>query len=552
MPGAENVGQATAPRDAAAILNTFVQIGSKTAILAERVRKAADWFDQTRLGNRAALAFVLGSAAVLSLPPFSIFLLLPVSFGGVILLLRGTGLRISLITGWSFGFGFFLIGISWIAESFFIDAERFGWMAIPAVVGLSAFLAMFAAFPCGIYSQFKTFGVSASFVFALSWTGFEWLRGHLFTGFPWNLIGYVWADYAAPRQAAALIGSYGLSFLTMMLALLPATLVFARTCHERRIATLLFFFSSFILWSGGWLRLNLQTEAASAFTVRIVQGNISQSDKWSPALKDDIFNRYLFLSASPGSYDILVWPEAAFPGHLDQSPEALNRIGALLPPRSYLLTGTPQRVNVGSALEYRNAILAIGDEGAVTGFYSKHHLVPFGEYVPWRRWLPIERLVPNVADFSPGFGPSTLSLGPSLPSAGMTICYEAIFPGEIIDRQNRPAWIFNATNDAWFGQSLGPWQHFASARMRAVEEGLPMVRAANTGISAVIGPHGNLHARIALGVTGIADVALPLPLSPPPYALYGDLMLLPIFLMAALLAWIVRPNGKLGGRQNSI
>lgn len=520
--------------------------------MAERVRKAADRFDQTRLRNRAALAFALGSTAVLSLPPFSIFLLLPLSFGGLVLLLRGTSLRISLITGWSFGFGFFLIGISWIAESFFIDAERFGWMAIPAVVGLSAFLAMFAAFPCVIYSQFKTFGVSASFVFALSWTGFEWLRGHLFTGFPWNLIGYVWADYAAPRQAAALIGSYGLSFLTMMLALLPATLVFARTCRERRIAALLFVSLACVLWSGGWLRLSFQNEVTSKFTVRIVQGNIPQADKWNPALRDSIFNRYLFLSASPGSYDILVWPEAAFPGHLDQSPEALGKIEALLPPGSYLLTGTPQRVHVGSALEYRNAILAISDEGTVTGFYAKHHLVPFGEYVPWRRWLPIERLVPNAADFSPGSGPLTVSLGPSLPSAGMTICYEAIFPGEIIDRQNRPAWIFNATNDAWFGHSLGPWQHFASARLRAVEEGLPMVRAANTGISAVIGPYGNLRARIALGVTGIADVALPPPLAPPPYALYGDLMLLPLLLAAVFLAWILRAKAGSGERRNSI
>ncbi len=514
------------------------------AIMEQRLRKSAEWLERIRLGGRAALTFVLGSAAVLALPPFSIFLLLPLSFGGLVLLLRGASLLTSFIIGWSFGFGFFLFGISWIAESFFIDAERFGAMAVPAVVGLSGFLALFSAIACAVYQRFATFGISGSFVFALSWTGSEWLRGHLLTGFPWNLVGYAWADYEEPRQVAALVGSYGLSFLTMLLALLPVALAFATTHRERRIASLLFVSLAFVLWSGGWLRLSFQTEAAPKFIVRIVQGNIPQADKWEPALRESIFNQYLSLSRRPGSYDILAWPEAAFPGFLDENTVALDKIGALLPPGSYLLTGTPQRLIVTSAPEYRNAILAIDSEGAVGGSYSKHHLVPFGEYVPWRGWLPIERLAPNVADFSPGAGPLTVPLGPSLPTAGMTICYEAIFPGEIIDRQNRPGWIFNATNDAWFGQSLGPWQHFASARMRAVEEGLPMVRAANTGISAVFDSYGNTRTQIALGITDVADVALPSPLAPPPYARYGDMMLIALFLMAGLLAWTVRVKAK--------
>lgn len=476
-------------------------------------------------------AFGLGALAVLALPPFSMPVLLPVAFGALYLLTVGESRMRAGLAGWAFGVGFFLFGLSWIAESFFVDAERFGWMAVPAVAGLAAGLALFPAAAMAAFAWSRTKGVSGALIFAVCWSVSEWLRGTVLTGFPWNLIAYAWADYDVPRQTAAWVGSYGLGLLTVLLSVLPVTLLMR---NRRQNAFAAFVFMSVVASAGsiGTVRL-MATTPPTDTTVRIVQVNIPQTEKWDPAFRERNISRYLDLSAQSGSFDVLLWPESAFPGYLDENPEMLGRIAERLPEGRVLLTGAQTRESDGTGTRYRNSILAVDQTGQIVTRYAKHHLVPFGEYVPLWSFLPIQRLTAGLGDFTPGTGPQTVEL-PGLSPVGLSICYEAIFPGRVVDAASRPDWIFNATNDAWFGASLGPRQHLASARMRAVEEGLPLVRAANTGISAVIDGYGRIVARLGLDETGVLDARLPVALPATPFAKYGQMMFL--LVLAACIA----------------
>ncbi|MCQ0090301.1 apolipoprotein N-acyltransferase [Roseovarius sp. M141] len=480
---------------------------------------------------RSLSAFFLGAFAVLTLPPFSLPVVLPISFGGLYLLTVRETRRTAGLAGWAFGVGFFLFGLSWIAESFYVDAERFGLMAVPAVVGLAAGLALFPAAATAAFAGSRMKGVPGALIFAVCWSVSEWLRGTVLTGFSWNLIGYAWADFDVPRQAAAWVGSYGVGLLTVLLSTLPATLL-VRDRRQNAFATILLM--TLVAGAGtlGTVRLMALTPPTDT-TVRIVQGNIPQTEKWDPAFRARNIARYLDLSAEPGAFDLLLWPESAFPGYLDEEPDILKRIADLLPETSVLLTGAQTRQSAGRGTIYRNSVLTIGPSGDILARYAKHHLVPFGEYVPWRDVLPLQRLTAGLGDFTPGPGPQTVEL-PGLPPVGLSICYEAIFPGRVVDAASRPDWIFNATNDAWFGASLGPRQHLAAARMRAVEEGLPMVRAANTGISAVIDGYGRIVARLGLDETGVLDARLPAALPTTPFGKYGQMMFL--LVLAAYIA----------------
>lgn len=495
---------------------------------------------------RAPATFVLGALAVLGLPPFSFAPVLIVCFSGLLILLGGAKRGGGFLIGWVFGFGFFLAGTYWIGESFLVDRERFGWMmAIPAIGGLASFLALFPAAATATFAALRWRGLRGAVLLALLWTAAEWVRGHVLTGFPWNLIGYVWSDYSAPRQAAALFGIYGLSFVTVLAAVLPAVLVDPTASRRQRGAAMALCVGVLAaLWIGGALRLaGHDPDVATATRLRVVQGNIAQAAKWDPDERAGIIQRYLDLSI-PGheTYDLLLWPEAALPVLLDEDPALLGQIAALLPEDALLMTGVPRRSLADGEPAYWNSILAIDPQGEILARYDKHHLVPFGEYVPLRDLLPFERLTEGLGDFSAGPGPATLDLA-GAPPVGLAICYEAIFPGAIIDAQDRPAWIFNATNDAWFGTSIGPYQHLAAARMRAVEEGLPLVRAANTGISAVVDAFGTIQDSLSLGQTGVIDAWLPPPLPPTIYADQGDRML--ALLLALALAVCLISNAVL-------
>ena len=487
-----------------------------------------------RGGVAFPLACAAGAAAVLALPPLSVLPAAPLAYSALFLLVAGARLRRGLALGYAFGLGYFAFGLSWIAESFAVDAERFGWMAVPAVSGLSALLALFPALACTAFTRLKAGGAKGAVAFATCWTAAEWLRGHVLTGLPWNLTGYALAEFDLLRQPAAWVGSYGLGFVLVLVSALAAVALRAdgrRRTRAFALAGLICIASA----GAGWLRLAAPPPDGTDVRLRIVQGNVAQTEKWRPGLREAIFARYLRLSAAPGAADLLLWPETAFPGYLGEDAAAVDRIAEMLGPRQVLLAGAPDRVADGQGVRYFNAVQAYGAGGGPIADYAKHHLVPFGEYVP--RWLPVARLVETPGDFAPGPGPRTLAL-PGLPLVGVAICYEIVFPGHVADKAIRPGWIFNATNDAWFGTSIGPRQHLASARMRAVEEGLPVVRAANTGISAVIDAEGRILARLGMERTGILDAELPAARPATLYARLGDLVLLPLVLAALLSAWL--------------
>lgn len=494
----------------------------------------------TRLKSDIApfvVSLVLGTSVIFALPPFSIPAVLPFCFGGLFYLTASKSLARALLIGWAFGLGFFVFGLSWIAESFFVEPERFGWMAAPAVFGLAGGLALFPAIAMALFAATKTKGVSGALVFAACWSGSEWLRGTIFTGFPWNLVAYTWAEYDVPRQMAALFGSYGLGLLTVLLSILPIVIL-RQDRLQRRLAIGLFASLTTGVSMYGATRL-MDTGKTTEVTIRIVQGNIPQKEKWDPIFRDRNIARYLDLSAQPGQFDILLWPESTFPGYLDENQWMLVEIAKRLPVDAVLLTGAQTRRSVHGETQYENAILAIDSNAQIIGRYAKHHLVPFGEYVPLRGILPFERFTAGLGDFTPGSGPKTLR-ALQVSSVGLSICYEAIFPGQIVDSNDRPEWIFNATNDAWFGASIGPKQHLASSRMRAVEEGLPFVRAANTGISAIIDGNGRLISQLSLGETNILNGPLPAALRPTLFSIFGQVMFLLIF--AASLTVAVIPN----------
>ncbi|MEM8802311.1 MAG: apolipoprotein N-acyltransferase [Pseudomonadota bacterium] len=480
----------------------------------------------------AAAIVCLGALTVLTLPPFSFLILAPATYGALFVILRGLRPFRAAVTGWAFGLGYFAGGIFWIAESFFVDADRFGLLAIPAVAGLSALLAFFPALASFVFAVLArsrlSEGLAGPLLFATCWTAAEWLRGHVLTGFPWNLSGYALVEYEPLRQPAAWIGRYGLGFLFVFLVVLPAHLIASRnSIRPWGIVLTLGFAAS--LWGAGQTRLWLGIEEPTNITVRIVQGNVPQQDKWRPELREETVSRYIDLSSQGDVPDIVLWPETAYPGFLDEVEADRQRIMRALPQSSILMTGVPDRVASGANTLYFNTVQAYDTKGRSLGGYAKHKLVPFGEYVPFREWLPFERLTKSLGDFTPGPGPRTLAL-PGIPFVGIAICYEIIFPGHVVDDAIRPDWIFNATNDAWFGTSIGPEQHMAAARMRAVEEGLPVLRAANTGISAVIDARGRVLASLGLEQTGVLDLLLPPALPRTLYARFGDWTLLPLVL----------------------
>lgn len=468
------------------------------------------------------IVLAAGATLVLALPPYSILPFAPIAFAVLASVLRGTSWPVAFRLGYLFGLGQFVPGLFWITESFQVEADRFGWLALPAVFGLASLLAVFPAFACALAARMARVGVPLSLSLATTWTGFEWLRGHVLTGFPWNLAAYTLADWLPFAQVASLVGSYGLGFLLVLCSAL-AGLAF-RT-PDRRLQVIGFASAAAIavtVAGFGFARLTLSDPPSErGAQIRVVQPNIAQSAKWDEGSRKANILQLLALSARPGDFDILLWPETAWPGFFAEDTGARVMLGWLLPDTTVLLAGSPEREVTPIGTVYRNSVLAVAPDGSILTRYAKHHLVPFGEYVPWRSVLPFQRLVESLGDFSPGPGPLTIAFGHH-PYAGIAICYEIIFPGHVVDDAIRPDWIFNATNDAWFGSSIGPKQHLASARMRAIEEGLPLVRAANTGISAVVDAYGETLAMLDIETSGVIDMRLPRPLPPTLYARLGD------------------------------
>ncbi|MCH7710227.1 MAG: apolipoprotein N-acyltransferase [Proteobacteria bacterium] len=531
--------------------------------LARRTAALAGW-------PRRLVAVGLGVLATAALPPLFAVPLLVVAFTGLVWLIDGAGAarspaRAAFAAGWWFGFGHFFTGLYWITNSLLVDADRFGWLVPFAVSGLSAGLAIFPGLAAAAVRLSGARGAGRVLALAVAWTAVEWLRGHILSGFPWNLLATAWVFSDAVSQTVAVIGAYGLSLLTVALAAAPATLGDrlgggADAGRGRRWAAVVVMTVLFGgLWAAGEVRLaSAPAEGSDGSMVpgvrlRLVQANIDQRLKWSPSERAANFGKYLSMTKGPGFEKVthVIWPETAVPYIVARDAEARAAIAAVVPPKGLLISGAIRATAAGvKPFEVWNSAHAIDQSARIVGTYDKFHLVPFGEYMPLRGVLPLQKITPGAVDFSAGPGPRTLAL-PGLPPVSLLICFEVIFPGNVLDRGNRPRWLLNLTNDAWFGESTGPYQHFAAARLRAVEEGLALVRSANTGISAVIDPYGRVIARLDLGVEGVLDSPLPLPLEGlTPYARFGDWIFLGLLAIAVGLALIASPPARRAGPKN--
>jgi len=475
--------------------------------------------------------------------------LLLVAFVGLLWLEEGSARpSTSFGLGYAFGFGFFLAGLYWIAAALFVDTATFWWLVPVAAVGLPAAFALYTGSALLLVNlatnHLRLPGTARIFLFAITWTAAEWVRGHAFTGLPWNLIGSTWSGgfpgSIAMLQTAAWVGIYGLSFVTVLAASLPALLgaspqtpISATRRWAPAIAALLLIL---IPWLLGTIQLVMSPISDTGTWLRLVQPSIPQTTKWEPGATEANFRRLLSLSAAaaPRPITAVIWPEAAIPFLLDRDAAHRREIAAIAPKRGYVITGA-LRANPppDPIAQIWNSIEVLNTENYVVAYYDKTHLVPFGEYIPMRHILPFKKITVGSIDFTRGMGPHTIAL-PGLPPFAALVCYEAIFPGATVDQAERPAWMLNVTNDAWYGRSSGPYQHLASARTRSVEEGLPMIRVANNGISAVIDAAGRVRTRIDLDTIGYADVVLPASGHRTLYARVGDWALVCLLLLGAL------------------
>lgn len=498
--------------------------------------------------QRCLMAFVFGMVGALALPPTNLFPLFCLSFPAYVILLRDApSLLKAFAVGWSFAFGLFLLGLYWTAAAMFVDIATFWWAVPLAAAGLPAALATFYAIAASLSWRLGLRGTAEALTSALLWFLADYARGHLFTGFPWNLEGYGWSGFLPVMQFTSVAGIYGLTLLTLIVSFLPAAISDENRSGKRLFIAGLAVFAVL----AGWGMWRLQTVDPSTDTrLRIVQPNINQAEKWSAEGGDAHFTELLDLSSAeaPVAPRIIFWPETASTFYLEEDAAHRRMLAARLSEGSYLLTGVIRR-NLGADghVHYANALVAVDRTGRLAAAYDKFHLVPFGEYIPFRKFIPIRTLANLGVDFTAGKGLQTLKLD-ELPTFSPLICYEAIFPGEVARRDERPDFLVNITNDGWYGRTAGPYQHFASARARAIEEGLPLVRSANTGISAVIDPHGRSTAKINLSAKGFVDAYLPHALPPTIFSRYGEKPLWAMFAGFLLLGLGLRHRAKVTQR----
>ncbi|MEX0752764.1 MAG: apolipoprotein N-acyltransferase [Xanthobacteraceae bacterium] len=488
--------------------------------------------------QRAAIAFAAGAASVLALAPIDLWPVLFFTFPVLTWLIDGApagrwgGILAAAATGWCFGLGYFLAGLYWVGYAFLVDAQTFGWLLPIAVLALPAGLALFTAFGTALARAIWTRGPTRILALAVALTIAEWLRGHLFSGFPWNAFGYALTGPLVLAQSASLVGLWGLTFLAVAIFASPATLADDRTDTERPwlpLACSLVILCALGIY-GSVRLLTTPTSFVSGVRLRIMQPNVPQDQKFNYSAKQQVMNRYLALSdrasgpQSTGIRDVthLIWPESAFPFFLALEPDALAQIAELLPQGTVLITGAVRPAQ--SDRRAYNSVYVIDHDGSILSIYDKVHLVPFGEFLPLQEFLEslgLRQLTRIIGGFHAGDRHRTFAI-PGAPRFLPLVCYEIIFPGGAVPRGERPGWVVNLTNDGWFGISTGPYQHLRQARIRMIEEGLPLVRAANTGISAVIDPLGRIVRSLPLGSEGILDSPLPQPIEPTVYVRSGD------------------------------
>lgn len=539
-------------------------------------------------GRRAATAFVAGGLSVLSMAPFFVWPVLFFTLPVLVWLIDGAGAQVPRLmllraaifsrdsaaerrpifraasAGWWFGFGYFFFGLFWIGEAFLVEADKFAWLLPAAVTLMPAGLALFTALACATARIAWPQGLARIIVLAIAFSGAEWLRGHVLTGFPWNVLGYALTWPLPLMQSAAVFGIYGLTLLTVLIFASPLVLVAdAESGAPRRLAALrgtalgsipIVLLYGFGLWQLSGAPVPMVDDAR----IRIVQASVPQRDKWNPAKQRAIFADQLVLSRQDplGNKDDLagithlIWPEAAMPFLPLEHPEALVAIGQLLPKDTRLISGALRLKRrgvsgTGGPRRGYNSLMVFEQDGRLQSIYDKIHLVPFGEYLPFQTVLEsigLEQLTRWRGGFSVGATPRPLLSIVGLPPTAGLICYEAIFPGAVIQGGQRPGLLINVTNDGWFGNTTGPSQHFHQARVRAVEEGLPLIRAANNGISAVVDGRGRIVAKLDLNERNVIDSEIPSAFDPPPYARFGDWTFVCLVLFLSMLALLFLPG----------
>ncbi|MDQ1155026.1 apolipoprotein N-acyltransferase [Brevundimonas sp. SORGH_AS 993] len=489
---------------------------------------------------RIVLALLAGAGAAFAHPPFGVLIGL---LGYPLLMIlseRSDTTRGAFWMGWLAGFAYFFVGCWWVAEAFFVNPEQ-AWMAPFAASLLPAGLGLFWGGACALYRRFAPIGAVRVLLFAALFCAFEWLRGHVLTGFPWNPAGATWRAGGGMSQFAAVVGVYGLSLVTVGAVAALAPLIGPGSRRGRLISAGLGVGVLLAVGLFGAVRL---AQAQLTFTdtvVRLVQADVKQETKWSPDAYRSIVDRYLALTAQPPAEpggrvpNVVVWPEGALPASANDvfaSADAQALAAAVRPGQTLMIglaRGEPDLMAPEGA-RYYNSLFALQSEGAaglrVSAVYDKHRLVPFGEYLPLGSLmtsLGLRSLVHMPSDFSAGPRPSPIAV-PGAPPAQVLICYESLYPGFTPGAAGRPAWIVNASNDAWFGATSGPRQHLNLASYRAIETGLPIARATPTGVSAMIDPWGRIvdGQRLEPGVMGVIDAPLPHPTGVTPYGRFGD------------------------------
>lgn len=498
------------------------------------------------------LTFLCGAVAALSMQPYNLFPALFIGLSGFWIILSSVmRKRDGYISGFLFGLGYFLTGIWWVGNALLVGGNPYLWALPLAVLGLQSLLALYPMIAGGLIVTYASGRSFSSFLFFVAVMGlFEWIRGHALTGFPWNLFGMAWADYLPMAQSVSVLGIYGLSLLSILIASAAGFLIKGNMARQHKI----YLCVSLIALSGalfffGQYRLDTnQTEYHNSTSVRVISPNIPQDDKWNPILYSENFVKTID-SMNPffGTNDqntaqtrILVLPETAFHHNIfrdEQAREILRDTLNQYKGDVFLFTGA-LRTDIDvttNEKNYYNSLIAYDRDLNIIKTFDKAHLVPFGEYIPFQKYIPIGP-VTSFEGMKHGEGLTTWNI-PNVPPVSPLVCYEIIFPSSVISKNQTPRaeWIVNATNDAWYGISPGPYQHLAQTRMRAIEEGVPVIRSANTGISSVIDSYGRILYSSELYKTEAFETLLPKAIPQPLlYARFGDWIFFVLILLLSL------------------
>ena len=420
----------------------------------------------------------------------------------------------AILSSFWFGAGLGAAGMNWLSNAMLLDEGQYAWM-IPIIwVGFGIFFGLYYAITA-VCACFSPKGVARWMAFAGWFCIFEWVRSWLATGFPWNVIGNIWNGFLPILQSVSLWGVYGLGLITVLTF---TSIVLGIKSKPFILSVILMLMISGF---GAWRLYEADSQQVWGVHLRLVQPNIPQTLKWDPKQAYENINKLIRLSKTNNEMVThLIWPESAVPFLLNYHDNERENLMSAIRQGSILLTGGMRAVDPKNK-SLANSLFILNDLTDILAHYDKFHLVPFGEYVPLRGILPFDKFVPFSSDIIAGNGPQTIYVEKA-GYAGPLVCYEVIFSGQVVDKENRPAWLVNITNDGWYGISSGPYQHFAMAQTRAVEEGLPLVRAAYTGISGVINAYGQITALLPLGQEGVLNARLPMAIAPTPFALWGN------------------------------